>query len=54
MKPLKFLIAAACFFSCGAIIGITDLFYLNQDRPAGLNFFIPIGDALDFLNLEPK
>ena len=36
----------------GSVIGIAVLFYLNQDRPAGLNMFIPIGDAMDFLSLE--
>ena len=36
----------------GSVIGFTDLFFLNEDRPAGLNFFIPVGDAMDFLNLE--
>jgi S1-C subfamily serine protease len=38
----------------GSVIGFTDLFILNEDRPAGLNFFIPVGDAMDFLNLEQK
>ena len=37
----------------GSLIGITDLGFQN-DGPAGLNFFIPIGDAMDFLNLEQK
>jgi serine protease Do len=35
----------------GSVIGITDLGFQN-DGPAGLNLFIPIGDALDFLSLE--
>lgn len=35
------------------MIGITVLYYEN-DGPAGLNMFIPIGDAMDFLNLEQK
>ena len=38
----------------GSVIGFTDLFFLNEDRPAGLNFFIPVGDAMDFLSLEQK
>lgn len=38
----------------GSVIGITVAFYLNEDRPAGLNMFIPIGDAVDFLSLEQK
>ncbi len=37
----------------GAVIGIT-VSRVEQDGPTGINFFIPIGDALDFLNLEPK
>jgi len=36
----------------GSVMGIAVLFYLNQDRPAGLNMFVPIGDAMDFLALE--
>jgi serine protease Do len=35
----------------GAVIGLTDLGVPN-DGPAGLNLFIPIGDAMDFLSLE--
>ena len=35
----------------GAVIGITDL-GIQNDGPAGLNLFIPIGDAMDFLSLE--
>ena len=38
----------------GSVIGITVAFYLNGGRPAGLNIFIPIGDAMDFLALEQK
>ena len=36
----------------GAVIGITVLMYFNGGQPAGLNMFIPIGDAMDFLALE--
>jgi len=35
----------------GSVIGITDL-AIQNDGPAGLNLFIPIGDAMDFLSLE--
>ena len=35
----------------GAVIGITDL-GIQNDGPAGLNLFTPIGDAMDFLSLE--
>jgi serine protease Do len=38
----------------GSVIGITVMHYMNQGQPAGLNMFIPIGDALDFLSLEQK
>jgi serine protease Do len=37
----------------GSVIGIT-VSRVEQDGPTGINFFIPIGDALDFVNLEPK
>jgi S1-C subfamily serine protease len=36
----------------GSVIGITVSHYLNDGQPAGLNMFIPIGDAMDFLSLE--
>lgn len=36
----------------GAVIGITDWGHREDGEPATLNFFIPIGDALDFLNLQ--
>ncbi len=41
----------------GAVIGLTDLGFPNagptgEQGPAGLNLFTPIGDAMDFLNLE--
>ena len=35
----------------GAVIGLTDL-GIQNDGPAGLNLFTPIGDAMDFLALE--
>lgn len=37
----------------GAVVGITVLAYRPDDLPTGINLFIPIGDALDFLNLQP-
>lgn len=36
----------------GAVIGITVMMYFNEGQAAGLNMFIPIGDAMDFLALE--
>jgi S1-C subfamily serine protease len=36
----------------GSVIGIAVSYYLNGGKPAGLNMFIPIGDAVDFLSLE--
>jgi len=36
----------------GAVIGVTVSTYLNGGERAGLNLFIPIGDAMDFLALE--
>lgn len=36
----------------GAVVGITVMTYFNGGQPAGLNMFIPIGDAMDFLALE--
>jgi S1-C subfamily serine protease len=38
----------------GSVIGITVSHYLNEGQPAGLNMFIPIGDAMDFLALEQR
>jgi len=35
----------------GSVIGITVMGYQNNG-PAGLNMFIPIGDVMDFLSLE--
>ena len=35
----------------GAVVGITDWGRTEDGMPVSLNFFIPIGDALDFLNL---
>jgi S1-C subfamily serine protease len=37
----------------GAVIGLTDL-GIQNDGPAGLNLFTPIGDAMDFLSLEQQ
>lgn len=37
----------------GAMIGIA-VSGVDTSYATGINFFIPIGDALDFLNLEPK
>lgn len=36
----------------GSVIGIAVMGYLNEGKPAGLNMFIPVGDAMDFLALE--
>lgn len=36
----------------GAVVGITDWGRTEDGMPVSLNFFIPIGDALDFLNLK--
>jgi serine protease Do len=36
----------------GSVIGIAVSTYLNGGERAGLNMFIPIGDAMDFLALE--
>jgi S1-C subfamily serine protease len=38
----------------GSVIGIAVLTYLNGGERAGLNMFIPIGDAMDFLALEQR
>ncbi|MFO1247700.1 MAG: trypsin-like peptidase domain-containing protein [Alphaproteobacteria bacterium] len=37
----------------GAVIGIA-VSGVEVGGPVGINFFIPIGDAMDFLNLEPN
>lgn len=37
----------------GAVVGVTVSGYDINNAPVGLNFFIPIGDALDFLALQP-
>lgn len=37
----------------GQVVAITVMVYRPDDTPTGINFFIPIGDALDFLNLKP-
>lgn len=36
----------------GALLGITEGGFDNEGKPASLNIFIPIGDAMDFLSLE--
>jgi len=38
----------------GSLIGLTDLGVQNAGQPAGLNLFIPIGDAMDFLSLDQQ
>jgi S1-C subfamily serine protease len=38
----------------GSVIGLTVAYVENEGRPAGLNLFIPIGDAMDFLSLEQQ
>jgi serine protease Do len=38
----------------GSLIGIAVSTYLNGGERAGLNMFIPIGDAMDFLALEQR
>ena len=35
----------------GSVIKIAVMTYLNDGKPAALNMFIPIGDAMDFLSL---
>jgi S1-C subfamily serine protease len=37
----------------GSVIGLADLGFQNNG-PAGLNMFTPIGDAMDFLSLEQQ
>ena len=36
----------------GSLLGITEGGFQNEGQSAGLNIFIPIGDAMDFLSLE--
>jgi serine protease Do len=39
----------------GEVLGFTDLSLRERsDTPTGLNFFVPIRDALDFLSAEPR
>ena len=38
----------------GRVVGLTVLSYRPDGGPTGLNLFIPIGDAIDFLGLSPK
>jgi S1-C subfamily serine protease len=36
----------------GEVVGLTDIGLQPNGAPAGLNFFVPIRDALDVLGLE--
>ena len=36
------------------MLGFTDLGMRTADAPTGLNFFVPIDDALRFLSAEPQ
>ncbi len=38
----------------GEVLGFTDIGIRTADAPTGLNFFVPIRDALDFLTLEQR
>jgi S1-C subfamily serine protease len=38
----------------GEVLGFTDIGLRPKDAPTGLNFFVPIRDALDFLSLEQR
>ena len=38
----------------GRVVGLTVLSYRPEGGPTGLNLFIPIGDAIDFLGLNPQ
>ena len=38
----------------GQVLGFTDLGMRTADAPTGLNFFVPIDDALRFLSAEPQ
>ncbi len=38
----------------GEVVGMTESGYRVAGAPSGINLFIPIGDALDFLNATPK
>jgi len=37
----------------GEVVAMTVSSFRIHDAPAGINFFIPIGDAMDFLSLKP-
>lgn len=38
----------------GEVLGFTDLGIRSPEAPTGLNFFVPIDDALRFLSAEPR
>jgi S1-C subfamily serine protease len=38
----------------GAVVGLTESGYQAAGAPTGINLFVPIGDALDFLNAQPQ
>ncbi|HEX4270882.1 MAG TPA: serine protease [Rhizomicrobium sp.] len=38
----------------GEVIGLSEMLYYNQGKTANLNLFTPIGDAMDFLALQPQ
>ena len=38
----------------GAVVGLAVSGLVQDKAPRGINFFIPIGDAVDFLGLKPK
>ena len=38
----------------GRVLGFTDIGIRTAEAPTGLNFFVPIDDALRFLSAEPQ
>ncbi|HEY1751728.1 MAG TPA: trypsin-like peptidase domain-containing protein [Caulobacteraceae bacterium] len=38
----------------GEAVGLTESGYQGAGAPTGINLFVPIGDALDFLNAQPQ
>ncbi len=38
----------------GEVLGFTDIGLRTKDAPTGLNFFVPVDDALRFLSAEPR
>jgi serine protease Do len=38
----------------GEAVGLTESRYQVAGAPTGINLFVPVGDALDFLNAHPK